>query len=209
MAGKLISLKVCFLCPVSRPSYPPTYFHAQVSISKCSIKPLCILLQGAECLPIRCACSLGRSLLRVHARTLNLYHNISVFHSSTLSTNCDTSVNFNAGCGVSFTNSSPSYGTTFNMNGGGYFAMVRSRTLGVKIYFWSRNSADIPPEIRKSRSGILYPDPSWGVPAADFPMYPDFCNYDDHFNAHQIVFDLTFCVSDLFYLSCTFLPEHD
>jgi hypothetical protein len=86
------------------------------------------------------------------------------------------------------------------MNGGGYFAMVRSSTLGIKIYFWSRHSVDVPPEIRGSGSGggFLYPDPSWGVPAADFPMRPELCNYDDRFNAHQIVFDLTFCVSDLF-----------
>jgi len=97
------------------------------------------------------------------------------------------------------------------MNDGGYFAMVRSRALGIKIYFWSRDSPDVPPEIRESFSGggSLYPDASWGVPAADFPMCSDFCNYDDHFDAHQIVFDLTFCVSDLFYLPCTFLAEHD
>ena len=90
------------------------------------------------------------------------------------------------------------------MNGGGYFAMVRSRRLGIKIYFWSRDSPAVPQEILKSGSGggFLYPDASWGVPAADFPMYPDLCNYDAHFNAHQIVFDLTFCVSGLFYLSC-------
>jgi hypothetical protein len=95
------------------------------------------------------------------------------------------------------------------MNGGGYFAMVRSPTLGIKIYFWSRDSADVPPEIRESGSGggSLYPDSSWGVPAADFPMCPDLCNYDAHFNAHQIVFDLTFCVSDLFYLPCTFFAR--
>ncbi|KAF8499612.1 concanavalin A-like lectin/glucanase domain-containing protein [Russula emetica] len=114
---------------------------------------------------------------------------------STLDTNCDTSVNGNAGCGVSLNNSGPSYGTAFNMNGGGYFAMARSQTLGIKIYFWPRDSAYIPPEIVEcgSGGGYLYPDPSWGIPAADFPMYPDLCNYNDHFNAHQIVFDLTFC----------------
>ena len=97
------------------------------------------------------------------------------------------------------------------MNGGGYFAMVRSQTLGIKIYFWSRDSVDVPPEIREcgSGGGSLYPDPSWGVPAADFPMCSDLCNYNDHFNAHQIVFDLTFCVSHSFYLPCIFLPEQD
>jgi hypothetical protein len=50
------------------------------------------------------------------------------------------------------------------------------------------------------------PDPSWGIPAADFPMSPDLCNYDEHFDAHQIIFSLTFCVSPerLFYLPSTF-----
>jgi hypothetical protein len=97
------------------------------------------------------------------------------------------------------------------MNGGGYFAMVRSRTLGIQIYFWPRDSANVPPEIFESGSagGQLFPDFSWGIPAANFPMCPDLCNYDAHFNAHQIVFDLTFCVSNLFYLLCTFFPEHD
>jgi hypothetical protein len=92
------------------------------------------------------------------------------------------------------------------LNGGGYFAMARSQTLGIKIYFWSRDSTNVPPEIRKhgSGGGSLYPDASWGVAAADYPMHPNHCKYDDHFNEHQMVFDLTFCVSDLFYLPCTF-----
>ena len=38
-------------------------------------------------------------------------------------------------------------------------------------------------------------DPSWGIPAANFPFLPNYCNYDEHFDAHQIIFDLTFCVS--------------
>ena len=37
-----------------------------------SIKPLYILPQIVKFPPIRCACSPGRSLFRVHARTLNL-----------------------------------------------------------------------------------------------------------------------------------------
>jgi hypothetical protein len=95
------------------------------------------------------------------------------------------------------------------LNGGGFFAMARSQTLGIQIYFWSRDSTKVPPEIRKhgSAGGFLYPDASWGVPAADFPMnigHPVNCNYGHHFDAHKMVFDLTFCVGDLFYLPCTF-----
>jgi len=87
------------------------------------------------------------------------------------------------------------------MNGGGYYVMVRSRMLGIRVYFWPRdNSIDVPMEIRKcgSGGGSLLPDPSWGIPAADFPISPGLCNYDEHFDAHQIIFSLTFCVS----------PEH-
>jgi len=52
----------------------------------------------------------------------------------------------------------------------------------------------------------LYPDPSWGIPTADFPVSPGLCNYDEHFDAHQIIFSLTFCVSPerLLYLPFTF-----
>jgi hypothetical protein len=41
-------------------SYSRAYSHVQVSISKISIKPLCILPQGAKCPPMRRACSLGK-----------------------------------------------------------------------------------------------------------------------------------------------------
>jgi hypothetical protein len=43
----------------------------------------------------------------------------------------------------------------------------------------------------------VFPDISWGFPAANFPFYPDLCDYEQHFDAHQIVFDLTLCVSVL------------
>lgn len=127
-------------------------------------------------------------------------------YRTTLDTDCNTEINSNAGCGVSFTNSGPSYGSDFNMNGGGYYVMVKSRSLGIQIYFWPRDSNNVPPEISEcgSGGGSLYPNPSWGPPAANFPMCPGYCDYDSHFNAHQIVFDLTFCVSALF--TCLLLP---
>lgn len=96
------------------------------------------------------------------------------------------------------------------MNNGGYFVTVRSPSLGIRMYFWPRDSVTVPPEIRESGSGggSLYPDSTWGKPAADFPMCPGFCDYEEHFDAHQLVFDLTFCVSALFYnCSCTFCPS--
>ncbi|KAH9985818.1 glycoside hydrolase family 16 protein [Russula compacta] len=111
---------------------------------------------------------------------------------TTTSTNCDTSVNSNEGCGVSFTNSGPNYGAQFNLNGGGYWAMSKSQSSGIQVWFWPRNSPDIPPEICNGAE-VLTPNPTWGAPAANFPMYPNYCDYSSHFNAHIIVFDLTLC----------------
>jgi len=115
---------------------------------------------------------------------------------ATLSTNCDATVNGDEGCGVLINNSGPSYGTPFNMNGGGYYVMVRSQELGIQLYFWPRdNIADVPAEIQEcgSGGGLLDLDPSWGIPAANFSFLPDYCDYEEHFDAHQIIFDLTFC----------------
>ena len=88
--------------------------------------------------------------------------------------------------------------------------MSRSRDCGIQVWFWSRNSPDVPPEI--ARGGLfqgepLFPNPTWGEPAAAFPMDPDYCNYDQYFNAHMIIFDLTFCVGGLFCWSCTFFSS--
>ena len=41
-------------------------------------------------------------------------------------------------------------------------------------------------------AGVVAPDPTWGVPAAAFPV-GDWCGYDAHFDPHVMVFDLTFC----------------
>ncbi|KAI8972244.1 concanavalin A-like lectin/glucanase domain-containing protein [Trametes punicea] len=96
------------------------------------------------------------------------------------STNCDASVNFNQGCGVSFVKPA-SYGSEFNSAGGGFFVMVRTKTEGVRIWFWTRYDP-----------ASIYPTPSWGEPEADFPLGVN-CDYASHFNAHSFVFDLTFC----------------
>ncbi|KAF8264596.1 concanavalin A-like lectin/glucanase domain-containing protein [Lactarius quietus] len=107
----------------------------------------------------------------------------------TANTNCDTSVNFNSGCGVIFSDPSPSctsYGAPFNQAGGGYFVMYRA-TDSVKIWFFPRDG--YVPEFGQP----IYPDFTWGSPAANFPFYPQYCDYDTHFNAHEMVFDLTFC----------------
>ena len=75
-------------------------------------------------------------------------------YRATLTTDCDTTVNGNEGCGLYINKSGPSYGMLFNMNGGGYYVMVRLRVLGIQIYFWPRdNSTHILAEIHEYGSG--------------------------------------------------------
>lgn len=60
------------------------------------------------------------------------------------------------------------------------------------MYFWSRNDPSVPAAVKNGES-CIEPDSSWGTPDARFPT--DTCNWGQHFDAHSIVFDLTFCVS--------------
>ncbi|KAK7057245.1 putative glycosidase C21B10.07 [Favolaschia claudopus] len=110
-------------------------------------------------------------------------------HGHTVSTQCDTRFNYNQGCGVSFTKPN-SYGQPFNANGGGWYAMSRGER-GIFIWFWSRYDSSVPLEVSQGLSTVN-PDPDlWGKPDAAFPT--DSCDYQSHFDAHNIVFDLTFC----------------
>ncbi|EEB09148.1 glycosyl hydrolase family 16 [Schizosaccharomyces japonicus yFS275] len=89
----------------------------------------------------------------------------------------------NAGCGVSSL-SSLSYGSGFNQNGGGIFALDW-RSEGIRAWFFPRNST--PPDIYTAN-----PQPhDWGYPDADFPN--TYCDIDTNFQSQRIVFDLTFC----------------
>jgi hypothetical protein len=81
--------------------------------------------------------------------------------------------------------------------------MLKSRDCGIQIWFWPRDSLDAPPEITLGGawSGeplIANPLDTWGPPDASFPVDPNYCDYNKFFDAHQIVFDLTFCVSEFF-----------
>ncbi|TFK53690.1 hypothetical protein OE88DRAFT_1655938 [Heliocybe sulcata] len=142
----------------------------------------------------------------------------------TTSTTCDASVNSNQGCGVTFSKPG-SFGSPFNQQGGGYFAMARTKADGVRVWFWPRGDPSVPQAVanpdallpvpmrkRRNRSGkggkkmavlqdvvdivgpdTITPDQSWGNPEAAFPTQDDNCGYEQHFDAHQMVFDLTFC----------------
>ena len=72
------------------------------------------------------------------------------------------------------------------------------RSDSVKIWFYPRTGY-VPEQIRHGvqRGELAYPDTTWGSPVANYPFYPDRCDYEQHINAHRMVFDLTFCVSVL------------
>jgi len=122
---------------------------------------------------------------------------------TTTSTNCDVAAASNQGCGVGFRNNDtsgldnigPNYGTAFNNNGGGYYVISRSQATGIQVWFWARDSPFVPPEICQGaqKGQAVFPSIAWGEPVANFPMLPGFCDYDLHFNAQRMVFDLTFC----------------
>ncbi|KAF7793951.1 hypothetical protein EIP86_005075 [Pleurotus ostreatoroseus] len=115
-----------------------------------------------------------------------------------VSTNCDANANFNQGCGTQF-NKGASYGSAFNQRGGGYFVMARTGTEGVRVWFWQRGDPKVPYEVQQSAMeyvvagpATISPNPTWGTPDAEFPV-GDWCDYNSHFDAHMMVFDLTFC----------------
>jgi hypothetical protein len=117
---------------------------------------------------------------------------------TTLSDDCSAADNGNTGCNVE-SSSSGSYGAAFNAEKGGFYVMSRSEA-AIKVWFWERNdfSAPLPIRYGPTVSQMLIPDSSWGEPLANFPMVSGSCGYDQYFDAHNIVFDLTFCVRTLF-----------
>ncbi|KAJ3844135.1 glycoside hydrolase family 16 protein [Lentinula raphanica] len=106
-----------------------------------------------------------------------------------VSTNCDAAVNYNQGCGVAFATPA-SYGSGFNTNGGGWVATWRSPN-SISHWFWPRNAPNVPDEIRQGDSDVVTPGENWGTPDATF-VWPQ-CDYNSHFDPHQIIFDLTLC----------------
>lgn len=99
--------------------------------------------------------------------------------------------------------------------------MRRTRADGVAVWFWPRGDANVPPEVRGvpmtegagggllggivgsvagSGARVMEPNAVWGLPEAEFP--PNNCDAS-HFNAHMMIFDLTFCVCRTFDLNLT------
>ncbi|KIK68640.1 glycoside hydrolase family 16 protein [Collybiopsis luxurians FD-317 M1] len=102
-----------------------------------------------------------------------------------LQNDCNTAVNSNAGCGVSF--GSRSFGPSFNTNGGGWYAMELTSGF-VKIWFWARGSS-VPSDVSAGSSTIN--TDNWGTPVAYFPNTS--CSLSSHFGPQNIIINLTFC----------------
>ncbi|KAG1747521.1 glycoside hydrolase family 16 protein [Suillus occidentalis] len=126
----------------------------------------------------------------------NVVPNQSTLHTSHtyclgsfITTNCDASVAYNAGCGVHLTEDKNNFGPNFNKNGGGWYAMERTLHY-IKVWFWERDDPFVPYEIR-SGAWIVNTD-NWGIPAANFPNSTE-CDIQSHFGANNIIINLTFC----------------
>ncbi|EGN97297.1 glycoside hydrolase family 16 protein [Serpula lacrymans var. lacrymans S7.3] len=103
-------------------------------------------------------------------------------------TDCDATVNGNAGCGIQYTEDDNSFGPDFNNVGGGWYAMERTND-AISVWFWERSSSSVPAEVSSGASSI--DTSTWGTPAAYFPDTD--CDLATHFDANNIIINLTFC----------------
>ncbi|KAJ7148542.1 glycoside hydrolase family 16 protein [Mycena crocata] len=106
---------------------------------------------------------------------------------TSLQLDCDTNVAGNTGCGVNV-GQATSYGPTFNANGGGWYAVERTNTF-INVWFWTRNAANVPADVRAGSATVN--TSNWGTPVANFPNTS--CNFPQFFDANNIIINLTFC----------------
>ena len=101
--------------------------------------------------------------------------------------NYDCNLNSATGVGCSVIAPSGSYGTPFNANGGGVYAMEWTSSL-IQIWFFPRSK--IPADITSGN-----PNPSnWGLPTANFNSQYGNCDIDANFPAQTIVSLYSNCV---------------
>jgi len=92
----------------------------------------------------------------------------------------------NSGCGVTAAAGANTYGTGFNQNGGGTYAMAWT-TDGIKVWFFPRGSAV---STQLSSSGSIDTS-TWPTPQAYFSGTN--CDMNKYFSAQQIVINVDFC----------------
>ncbi|KAJ6569681.1 concanavalin A-like lectin/glucanase domain-containing protein [Mycena capillaripes] len=98
-------------------------------------------------------------------------------------TDCAAATSGNAGCGMRSA-SDVSFGSGFNGNGGGVYAMKWDSS-GISVYFFPRGS--VPGDIDAEA-----PQPTtWGLPFAHWPASD--CDPWKYFYTHVAIFDTTLC----------------
>ncbi len=102
-----------------------------------------------------------------------------------LNSNCNADSGY-TGCSVTTTTSN-SYGTNFNNNGGGVYAM-QWESSGVYVWFWPHSS--VPADITAG-SPVTG---NWGTPIVAFNGGSG-CTFDSSFANENIVFNTDFCGS--------------
>ncbi|KAJ7832884.1 glycoside hydrolase family 16 protein, partial [Mycena olivaceomarginata] len=112
---------------------------------------------------------------------------VSINHVTALNLDCDTAVAGNAGCGVKLAQTT-SFGPAFNANGGGWYATERTNAF-ISVWFWARDDPTVPADV--SAGGGSVDTDNWGTPSATFPSTT--CDIEEHFAAHNILINLTFC----------------
>ncbi|KAJ7832861.1 hypothetical protein B0H14DRAFT_2222530, partial [Mycena olivaceomarginata] len=117
-----------------------------------------------------------------------------------LNLDCDTAVAGNAGCGVKV-GQATSYGPAFNANGGGWcipmlnlivvvdqYATERTNSF-ISVWFWARDDPAVPADVKAGGGSV--DTGNWGTPSATFPSTTR--DIEEHFAAHNIITNLTFC----------------
>ncbi|CED83827.1 glycoside hydrolase family 16 protein [Phaffia rhodozyma] len=100
------------------------------------------------------------------------------------STDCSAANTGNQGCGEVASSSTNSFGSGFNSQGGGVYAMKWDDS-GISVHYFARSQ--VPSDITNGS-----PEPSaWGTPMANFPSTT--CNTSTFFKDHFAIFDTTFC----------------
>lgn len=118
---------------------------------------------------------------------VSTYSYASHLNSTLSTTDCYWADNGNAGCGVS-NNKANGYGPGFNSAGGGWYVMERTDH-AINIWFWSRNDASVPSDVKNGASSV---DTSkWGTPLANF--VDNSCDFSTHFGPENIIINLTLC----------------
>ncbi|KIP06882.1 glycoside hydrolase family 16 protein [Phlebiopsis gigantea 11061_1 CR5-6] len=101
-----------------------------------------------------------------------------------LLSNCNTT----SGCTVK-ENTPNNYGAAFAQNGGGVWAL-QFDVSGIFIWFWQRGN--VPASVTAAITSLDADTSSWGKPSASWASSSS-CNIAQHFQAQQMVMDITAC----------------